>query len=426
MREELLHYIWKNGKIPLSNLYTSRHKSLQIISFGIHNHDAGPDFFHAKLEIDGQLWFGSVEIHVKSSDWYVHQHNTDANYDNVILHVVWEEDTAVYRKNQEEIPALELINYIPLTILTNYYNLFGSRKTKFINCEKEISLTNDFKFSIWLERLYFERLEEKSNEINRLLVEENNNWEKVLFILLLKNFGLKLNSDPFLSLGRALEFDIVRKLKHNVFQLESLLFGLAGLLDISSSKDKFLIQMQSEYSYLRNKFKINENSVQGPSFFRLRPANFPTIRLSQLANLYGKQSKLFGKIITITEVDQVYEIFNISASTYWKTHYVFGKLSPKRENKLTKSFINLLVINTILPLIFCYSKWQGNDVSAKIISLLYKLNREDNKITRKFQNFGVKCGNAMNSQALLQLYHSYCTKNRCMECVVGDSLLKGK
>ena len=426
MREDLLHYIWKNGKIPLSNLYTSRRKSLQIISLGIHNHDAGPDFLHAKLEIDGQLWVGNVEIHVKASDWYAHQHNTDTNYDNVILHVVWEADTVVYRKNKEEIPALELINCIPKVILNNYYKLFGTAKDNFINCEREVSLVAGFKFSFWLERLYFERLEEKSNEINSLLAETNNNWEKVLFLLLLKNFGLKLNGDAFLSLGRAMEFDIVRKLTHNVFQLESLLFGLSGLLNNASSTDKFLIQMQSEYSFLRNKYNIRENSVQCPSFFRLRPVNFPTIRLSQLANLYGRQPQLFGKIITIKEVDHFYEIFSISAGTYWRTHYVFGKLSPKRENRLTRSFINLLLINTILPIIFCYSKWQGIDVSAKIISILQKLKKEDNKITRKFQNLGVSCSNAMNSQALLQLYNAYCTKNRCMECVVGDSLLKGK
>lgn len=426
MREDLLHYIWKNGKIPLSNLYTSRRKSLQIISLGIHNHDAGPDFLHAKLEIDGQLWVGNVEIHVKASDWYAHQHNTDTNYDNVILHVVWEADTVVYRKNKEEIPALELINCIPKIILNNYYKLFGAAKDNFINCEREVSLVAGFKFSFWLERLYFERLEEKSNEINSLLAETNNNWEKVLFLLLLKNFGLKLNGDAFLSLGRAMEFDIVRKLTHNVFQLESLLFGLSGLLNNTSSTDKFLIQMQSEYYFLRNKYKISENSIQSPSFFRLRPVNFPTIRLSQLANLYGRQPQLFGKIITIKEVDHFYEIFSISAGTYWRTHYVFGKLSPKRENRLTRSFINLLLINTILPIIFCYSKWQGIDVSAKIISILQKLKKEDNKITRKFHNLGVSCSNAMNSQALLQLYNAYCTKNRCMECVVGDSLLKGK
>ena len=184
--------------------------------------------------------------------------------------------------------------------------------------------------------------------------------------------------------------------------------------------------MQSEYSFLRDKYKISENSVQSPSFFRLRPVNFPTIRLSQLANLYGRQPQLFGKIITIKEVDQFYEIFSISASTYWRTHYVFGKLTPKRENRLTRSFINLLLINTILPVIFCYSKWQGVDVSAQIISILQKLKKEDNKITRKFDNLGVRCSNAMDSQALLQLYNTYCTKNRCMECVVGDSLLKGK
>ena len=426
MREDLLHYIWKNGKIPFANLYTSRQKALQIISLGIHNHDAGPDFFHAKLEIDGQLWVGNVEIHVKSSDWYAHQHNIDSNYDNVILHVVWEEDTVVYRKNKEEIPAIELINFIPGYILANYYKLFNSSRDNFINCERDLYAMDKFKFSVWLERLYFERLEEKSNEINRLLAEAKNDWEKVLFILLLKNFGLKLNSEAFLSLGRALEFGIVRKLTHNVFQLESVLFGLAGLLDNESSKDRVLIQMKKEYSYLRDKFKIKENGVQNPSFFRLRPASFPTIRLSQLANLYARQPQLFANIIATKEVDQVYKIFSISTSKYWQKHYVFGKLSPKRENKLSKSFINLLLINTIIPMIFCYSKWQGRDVSSRIIMIINKLKSEDNRIIRKFNNLGVNCSNAMYSQAILQLYNTYCTKNRCLECVVGDSLLKGK
>ena len=426
MHEDLLHYIWKNGKIPFTNLYTSRQKALQIISLGIHNHDAGPDFFHAKLEIDGQLWVGNVEIHVKSSDWYTHQHNIDRNYDNVILHVVWEEDMVVYRKNNEEIPALELINFIQGHILATYYELFNSSKDNFINCEREIFSMDKFKFSIWLERLYFERLEEKSNEINRLLAETKNDWEKVLFILLLKNFGLKLNSEAFLSLGRALEFGIVRKLTQNVFQLESVLFGLAGLLEYDSSKDKVLTQMKREYSYLRDKFKIKENNVQSPSFFRLRPANFPTIRLSQLANLYARQPRLLGNIMAISEVDQVYEIFNISTSKYWQNHYVFGKTSPKREKRLTKSFINLLLINTILPMIFCHSKWQGIDVSSRMIMLINKLKSEDNKIIRKFNNLGVNCSNAMYSQAILQLYNTYCTKNRCLECLVGDSLLKGK
>ncbi len=426
MREDLLHYIWKNGKIPFADLYTSRQKALQVISLGIHNHDAGPDFFHAHLVIDGQLWVGNVEIHVKSSDWYAHQHHIDSNYDNVILHVVWEEDTLVYTKKKEEIPTLELINFIPDYILENYYKLFNSAKDNFINCERETYSIDKFKFSIWLERLYFERLEEKSNELNRLLVEANNDWEKVLFILLLKNFGLKLNSEAFLSLGRALEFGIFRKLSQNVFQLESVLFGLAGLLENASCKDKVLTQMQREYTYLSDKFRMKETSAQSPSFFRLRPANFPSIRLSQFANLYAKRPQLFGNIMAVKEPAQIYEIFNISASNYWKNHYVFGKLSPKRKTKLTKSFINLLLINTILPMIFCYSKWQGIDASSRIISIINKLMSEDNKIIRKFNNLGVNCSNAMDSQAILQLYNSYCTKNRCLECVVGNSLLKGK
>lgn len=426
MREDLLHYIWKNGKIPFEGLYTSRRKPLHILSLGIHNYNSGPDFFHAKLEIDGQLWAGNIEVHVKSSDWFAHQHNTDNNYDNVILHVVWEEDIKVYRKNKTEIPTLELKNFIPDYILVNYYKLFNISRDNFINCEADITTTNHFKFSVWLERLYFERLEEKSNEINSLLAEARNDWEKVLFILLLKNFGLKLNGEAFLSLGKTLDYGIIRKLSQNVFQLETILFGLSGLLNNPSPKDEFLTKMKKEYSYLYDKFRINNHAVISPSFFRLRPANFPTIRLSQVANLYVKRPQLFSAIIAVSRLDQIYEIFKISASDYWKDHYVFGKLSTKRENKLSKNFIDLLLINTILPMIFCYSKWHGADGSSKIISLIRQLKREDNKIIRKYNSLGVKCNNAMDSQAVLQLYNSYCSKNRCMECVVGDSLLKGK
>lgn len=426
MPEDFLHYIWKNGKIPFTNLYTSKFKPVHIISLGIHNHNSGPDFFHAKLEIDGQLWAGNVEIHTRSSEWYHHRHHTDVNYSNVILHVVWEEDVTVYGKNNREIPALELKNFIPGDILTNYYKLFSSKKGSFINCESDISATDKFKFSVWLERLYFERLEEKSNEINALLAETNNDWERVLFILLMKNFGLKLNSDPFLSLGKSLDFAIVRKLSRNVFQLESMLFGLSGLLDDAPSPDRFHKSMRKEFLYLVNKFRMNKSNIQRPSFFRLRPASFPTIRLSQISNLYVKRPQLFANIVAISEVEEIYTIFKISVSDYWKTHYVFGKVAQKSEHRLSRNFINLLLINTILPMIFCYSKWQGVDASSKVCEIINRLKSEDNRILRKFNSFGVKCTNAKGSQALLHLYTMYCQRNRCLECVVGDSLLKGK
>ncbi|WP_317042133.1 DUF2851 family protein [Zobellia sp. OII3] len=293
MREDLLHFIWKYKKLRLSDLRTSQGESLSIIDFGRHNHLAGPDFFNAQIDIGGQVWAGNVEMHLKSSDWYAHHHEQDTNYNNVILHVVWEDDGDVFRKDNSLIPTLELRKYIPLQLLQTYQSLFDRKNVHFINCEKDIGDFDDFLMKNWLERLYFERLESKAGFVFDLLKKSNNDWEQVLFTFLLKGFGLKINGAAFLSLGAALEFSIFRKQQDSIFQMESLLFGMAHLLEDDTVLDDYYVELKKEYAYQKRKYGLSDAGVQKPDFFKLRPPNFPTVRLSQLANLYAMHQSLF-------------------------------------------------------------------------------------------------------------------------------------
>jgi len=425
LKEDLLHFIWKYKKLQLDDLFGTNNEPIDIVETGIHNQLAGPDFFNAKVNIDGQLWAGNVEIHLKSSDWYAHNHEQDANYNNVILHVVWEDDGAVFRSDNSEIPTLELRNYIPNGLLDAYQNLFDKRGVRFINCEKSIAQVDAFMFENWLERLYFERLQRKSQLVLELLERSKNDWEQVLFALLLKNFGLKINGASFLSLAQALDFSTVRKLQSETLMLESVFYGMSHLLDSEEILDDYYIQLKKEYAHVKNKFSLEAGSVQRPEFFKLRPPNFPTIRLSQLANLYSMRQNLFSKVIHASDLDEIYSLFDVSASAYWNEHFTFGKTSKKSVKKLTKKFIDLLIINSLLPLKFCYAQHQGKEANEEIIQIISQIKKEENSIITNFKNHGISIANAKESQAILQLYNEYCTKNKCLQCVVGSSLLQG-
>ncbi len=425
MKEDLLHFIWKYKKLQLPELVTSKKESVSIIDVGIHNYHAGPDFFNSKVNIGGQLWAGNVELHIKSSDWYAHRHEEDANYDTVILHVVWEDDASVFRKDGSEIPTLELKEYIPQELLLAYQSLFDKKEKAFINCEKDIGTIDSFIFQNWLERLYFDRLESKSNLVLDLLKQSNNDWEKVMFTMLLKNFGLKINGGSFFSIANVIDFSVVRKIQNNPLQLESILYGLAGFLEDDTIVDSYYLQLKKEYGFLSNKFDIQKESIQKPEFFKLRPPNFPTVRLSQFASLYSKHQNIFSKIIDATDLEEIYKVFNVSTSEYWNDHYTFGKVSKKSSKKLTKKFIDLLVVNTLLPLKFCYAKHIGKEVDEEIITIVSKIKKEENTIISNFKTIGAKAMNAKDSQAILQLYNEYCTQNKCLQCAVGSHLLQG-
>lgn len=421
MQEDFLHYIWKHKKLETSNLKTQNNEQVSILKTGEHNHNTGPDFFNAQLKIGNQLWAGNVEIHVKSSDWYLHNHETDSNYDNVILHVVWEHDTAIFRKNNAEIPTVELKNYVSNQALNNYLKLFNNSQ-KWINCENDFASISSFTMSNWLERLYFERLERKAKVINVILEQSKNNWEAVLFKLLAKNFGLKVNGDSFFSLANNLDFSIVRKQQSKQVGLEALFFGQTQLLS-EDCQDPYFLELKKEYTFLKQKFNLNEIGVLPLQFFRLRPPNFPTIRLSQLATLYTTHNNVFSKIIKTNNIIDFYTIFKIEASQFWQTHYTFNKESKKSKKQLTKSFIDLLLINTVIPIKFSYAKQQGKNIDQDIVLLLEQIAPEKNSIVSKFNSLKNVADSALQSQALIQLKNEYCDKNKCLQCAIGNQLI---
>lgn len=421
MQEDFLHYIWKHKKFDFKKLKSEAGETIEILSVGEHNLNSGPDFFNGKLKIGEQLWAGNVEIHVKSSDWFLHNHEQDKAYDNVILHVVWEHDTDVFRKDNTVIPTLELKSHLPTELLNNYQKLFSKQNT-WINCENDFSSINDFTLDNWLERLYFERLERKATTIEALLQESKNDWEAVLFKMLSKNFGLKVNGESFLSLAASLDFSIIRKLQSNQQTLEALLFGQAGLLndDIQNGYYQSLVK---DYKFLKHKFQLENNQVLPLQFFRLRPSNFPTIRLSQLASLYHEHQNLFSKVIATKTLEGFYDLFKVNTSSFWETHYTFQKESKSSIKAITKSFIDLLLINTILPIKFCYAKQKGETIDETILELISKIKSEKNSIIDAFNNLKPISKSALQSQSLIQLKTEYCDRNKCLKCAIGNTLI---
>ena len=421
MQEDFLHYIWKFKKFDTQNLKTERGEAILLNTVGLHNFNSGPDFFNAKLTIGEQLWAGNVEIHIKSSDWYLHNHEQDPAYDGVILHVVWEHDTEIFRKNNTVIPTLVLKDHIDFSLLNNYKKLFA-KQNRWIHCENDFAVTDDFILSHWLERLYFERLERKADAIESLLKDSKNDWEAVLFKMLAKNFGLKVNGDAFFSLAQSVDFSVIRKTQSSLQSLEGLLFGQANLLS-DAVEDAYFIGLCKEYNFLKQKFQLKGNQVLPLQFFRLRPPNFPTIRLSQLANLYHEHQNLFSKVIELDELDDFYKLFNVSTSVFWETHFTFQKVSKTSKKMITKGFTDLLLINTILPLKFCYAKQKGQGVEASIIKIASKIHSEKNSIIDAFNQLKKISKSAFQSQALIQLKNEYCVKHKCLQCAVGNTLL---
>ncbi len=421
MQEDFLHYIWQYKKLDVHHLKSTQNEPIHIVTVGQHNLNSGPDFFNAQLKIGDQFWAGNVEIHIKSSDWFVHNHEQDASYDNVILHVVWEHDTEVFRKDNTVIPTLVLKNYVDKHLYKNYKSLF-STENKWINCENDFAEVDAFILDNWMERLYFERLERKSNTIQELLAASKNDWEAVLFKLLAKTFGLKVNGDAFYSLAQSIDFSVIRKVQSKPEQLEALLFGQAGLLE-GDIQNSYYLSLVKEYQFLRQKYQLENQHVLQLQFFRLRPPNFPTLRLSQLAMLYSKHNNLFSKSISIQTLKEFYDLFDISTTSFWETHYTFEKQSKASKKILTKNFIDLVVINTILPLKFCYAKYTGQGVEDQIITIANSIASEDNGIIKAFNSLKKVSCSSLQSQALLQLKTEYCDKNKCLQCAVGNSII---
>lgn len=422
MNEDFLHYVWKFQKISTQNLLSVNEEEIRIFTTGMHNYNSGPDFFNAKVSIEGQIWVGNVELHLKSSDWYAHKHELDTEYNNVILHVVWKHDHEILRKDLTIIPTLELKEYVNRSLLRNYQNLFLKGK-KLINCEDELPFIEPIIIKNWMDRLYVERLEMKCRDHSHELINSQYDWERILFHLLCKNFGLKLNGDSFESVARSVDYMVIKKCSQDLLKLEALLFGQSGLLE-DVHDDPYFNLLKSTYQFLKNKFELNNIGVVKPKFFRLRPASFPTIRLSQLAVLFSSETNLFSKVIESRSLNEYYELFNISSSDYWETHYQFNVDSASRTKRVTKNFIDLLIINTIIPIKYSYVSYIGKENSGELIEMVSSLKCEENQIIRKFNQINKLAINGLHSQALLHLKKNYCDKNLCLQCSIGNYLLK--
>ncbi|MDD3322159.1 MAG: DUF2851 family protein [Paludibacter sp.] len=419
MKESILHYIWQQKLFVSHGMMTTDGEPVEVIDVGKLNTDAGPDFFNAKIKVGETLWAGNVEIHLNSSDWNKHNHDSDKAYDSVILHVVKNADAEVFRFDGEKIPQLELI--YSNTIEKNYEQLIHDQK--WIPCSDKIMSVPNIFIQSWKNTLLVERLEQKMETIESLLNTNNQHWEEAFYITLARNFGFGTNSQAFEQLAKVTPLSVLGKHKDNLFQLEAILFGRAGLLDLSSNDD-YVLKLRKEYAFFVAKFDLKPiNSIQW-KLLRLRPDNFPHIRIAQFAALIYSSTKLFSKILEKPELDYMNDIFECNPSEYWQTHYTFSSESKKKEKKLGQASKNVIYINTVIPFLFCYAQHKNNqELKDRVMELLERIPAEQNSIVTGWKNIGLDIKTAYDSQAFLQLKKNYCDDKKCLRCRIGNKVL---
>jgi hypothetical protein len=415
MREEFLYYIWENRLLNKA-LQTTEGEPIEVVATGYRNTDSGPDFLEARIQIDDKLWAGHVEIHVKASDWNRHGHQTDKAYQNVILHVVYENDTKV-----NDIPTLELKGHFDETLFANYQRFISSKN--WIPCEKSITQVPVFTRLSWLDRMAVERLESKSETVTKILNANQFDWEDALYKLLMRYFGLKVNNEAFEYLSNILPFKTLLKHADNLLQLEAMLFGCAGLLE-DDFTEEYPLLLKREFAAMKAKFNLLTIPAERWRFMRMRPSNFPTIRLAQMAQLIHKNGCLFSKIREAKNGNQVKVMFDVAASEYWETHYRFGVPAEPKPKHLGDATADVLMINAVAPLLFCYGKLHKDEsVCETAMQFLEETEAEDNAVIRHFAQCGITTENAMQTQALLHLYSYFCKRKRCLGCRIGNVLL---
>ena len=419
MKESILHYVWQYKLFTACNLQTTDGESVEVINVGKYNTDAGPDFFNSKVKIGDTLWAGNIEIHTRSTDWNKHNHQNDKAYDSVILHVVAEIDGEVYRTDGEHIPQVKIT--CPASIESNYEQLINDQK--WIPCAEKIGLVPDIFIQSWKSALLTERLEQKMNAIQNLLAENNQHWEEAFYITLARSFGFGTNSQAFESLAKSIRVSVLGKHKDNLFQLEALLFGQAGLLTTELT-DEYALKLKREYGFLQAKFELKTNDGSQWKLLRLRPDNFPHVRIAQFAALIHSSSKLFSKSVENPDIEYLKKLFSCEPSFFWKSHYLFATESALKNKKLGTQSINTILINTVVPFLFCYATQKGNeDLKDKALQILEKMPSESNAILTGWQNVGIQSESAYDSQALLQLKKLYCDEKKCLRCRIGHKVL---
>ena len=414
--ERLLQFIWQFQYFNAGELRTTSGEDLLIIYPGTYNTNQGPDFTGAKIKIGNTTWAGNVELHVKASDWNRHNHQLDKNYNNVVLHVVWENDFPNYN-----IPVLNLENRIARSLLQRYEELMNSQG--FIACERSIATVTRIVLESWKERLLAERLLRKSSIVELFLSQNNQHWEETFWWLLARNFGIKINADAFELMARSLPVSILAKHKNQIHQLEALLMGQANLLHHQFSDD-YSILIQKEYEFYKSKYKLRPGPVT-PFFLRMRPGNFPTIRLAQLAMLIHNSEHLFSKIKETDSLKVVKNWLDVTANDYWHYHYRFDEPSSFKRKRLGTAMTDNILINTVCSVLFTYGHFHKEQkYKDRAIGWLEEIAAESNSITKGFHRLGLENKNARDSQALLELKNEYCSKKKCLDCAIGNALLK--
>lgn len=417
MTERLLQFIWKMQYFNKTELQTTSLEELTIIHPGQFNTNQGPDFLEATIKIDDTIWAGHVELHVNASDWHLHHHAADSNYRNVILHVVWKNDYPDNQEAENNIPVLVLEGRVSRLLLDRYHNLMSAQTH--IACSGSIDTIPGIVWESWKDRLISERLLRKADLISTHLKQSKGHWEEIFWWWIARNFGMEVNKEAFETIARTLPIKILAKHKNQIHQLESFLFGQAGLLNERFRED-YPLMLQKEYRFFKKKYQFAP-SFESIYFLRMRPVNFPTVRLAQLAMLIHTSSHLFDKIKTADDLTRVRNMLAVTANDYWHYHYRFNEVSPFLEKKVGKQMTENIIINTVVPVLFAYGHLkQEHQYTDKALRWLEETAPEKNNITRQWTKLGLTVGSAFDSQAYIELYKNYCTDKRCLQCVIGN------
>lgn len=419
--EKLMQYVWKHRLWRSEDMVTNTGKKVRVVDPGLLNTDAGPDFFNAKIEIDGHMWVGNVEMHYRATDWKRHRHDSDKAYDSVILHVVAKDDAPVRRTNGELIPQLVL--EVSPQFNADYASLVGA--TIEVPCATKIKQVPHLTIVEWVEGLAFERLHGKVERIHQLLDSFNGSWEDVCYVTLARNFGFGINNDAFERLARRTPLRLLGKHSDSVLQIEALLFGQAGMLDAQKlGMDSYYNQLCTEYAFLSNKFQLTPMEKESWKLFRIRPQNFPYRRIAMLAQFIEGGFRMMNRILEAEGEKEMRALFEVELSGYWTKHYTFGKPNERATATLSRSSIDIILINTVAPLLYAYGELTGNyEMTDKAIKLLEDLRAENNSIVSHFVAYGIDCPDALTSQALVQLKREYCDARKCIYCKIGHHLL---
>lgn len=420
MTEDYLHHIWKHRLFDGNGLSTINQRLLTIIHNGNHNPNAGPDFLEARLKIGDEEWAGHIELHVRSSDWQKHNHQTDKAYNNVVLHVVYEHDAPAYRESGTELPTLELKGRFDEMGYWRYEQFISNKR--YLACENVLNTVDEIHKETMLNRALVERLQQKAEAVSAIYEQCGNDWNEAFYHMLLYSFGLKVNADAMLVLASRLPLSILRKHAGNAFQVEALLMGAAGLL---AEQDVYATSLQKEFEFLRKKYALNPLEEKHFKFARLRPIGFPTVRLAQLSAVLSAQTELFRLCIESENSSAIMQALQTEPAEYWQTHYTFGKASAALDKRAANSLVNLVMINAVVPTLFAYAEKTGKDeLKDRALEWLMQIPSEENSITKSFTERGFNIASAYQSQAVLQLYKSFCRQRKCLTCAIGVKLLR--